>query len=113
VVSKYGAVKTITMTAQGDGYTTATARISSNTGQGAVLTPVITDGKITSITIVDGGYGYRDGAVVIEGDGFPVAVADVVFATNIDNVESYGDNNSFKKEAVGLVFDTNNPFGDT
>lgn len=112
LVSKYGAVKTITITQQGEGYTTATARISSNSGQGAVLTPVITDGKITSITIVDGGYGYKDGGVVIEGDGFPVAAADVEFATNIDAVESYGDNNSFKEEATGLIFDTNNPFGD-
>lgn len=112
VVSKYGAVKTITITQQGAGYTYASAYISSNTGRGAVLTPVIENGAITSITINDGGTGYRDGVVLIEGDGSPVAIADVEFATNIDAVESYGDNNSFKEEATNLIFDTNNPFGD-
>lgn len=112
LVSKYGAVKTITITQQGAGYTSATATISSNSGQGAILEPIIEDGKITSIQIINGGTGYKDGTVIITGDGYPVAIAEVVFATNIDAVESYGDNNSFKQEASTLIFDTNNPFGD-
>jgi hypothetical protein len=31
---------------------------------------------------------------------------------NVDEPQSFGDNNKFKKEAVGLIFDGNNPFGD-
>lgn len=31
---------------------------------------------------------------------------------DIDQPQSFGDNNSFKQEAVGLIFDSNNPFGD-
>ena len=37
---------------------------------------------------------------------------DVGIAVDIDTPQSYGDNNKFKQEADGLVFDNNNPFGD-
>ena len=37
---------------------------------------------------------------------------DVDKQPNIDEVDSYGDNNKFKDESQGLVFNTNNPFGD-
>lgn len=31
---------------------------------------------------------------------------------NLDNQDSYGDNNKFREEAAGIVFNENNPFGD-
>lgn len=37
---------------------------------------------------------------------------DVTQNENIDVVESYGDNNSFKDQAASFVLDTNNPLGD-
>lgn len=37
---------------------------------------------------------------------------DVTQNENIDVVESYGDNNSFKDQAASFVLDTNNPQGD-
>ena len=37
---------------------------------------------------------------------------DTTLQTNIEVVDSYGDNNKFKTEATTLVFDTNNPFGE-
>lgn len=37
---------------------------------------------------------------------------DVEIQTNPDVPQSYGDNTKFKAEALDLVFDTNNPFGE-
>lgn len=37
---------------------------------------------------------------------------DVEQQVNIDVPDSYGDNNKFKQEAQGIVFNTNNPFGE-
>lgn len=37
---------------------------------------------------------------------------DVEQQPNIDVPDSYGDNNKFKQEAEGIVFNTNNPFGE-
>lgn len=37
---------------------------------------------------------------------------DVEQQTNIDVPDNYGDNNKFKQEAQGIVFNTNNPFGE-
>lgn len=109
--SSNGYIQKINVVTQGTGYTTATVTIRSNTGTGATATPVIVDGKIISITVTNGGNGYKDAGIIIDGNGTN-ATADAVIVTNIDAVESYGDNNSFKKEATGLIFDTNNPFGD-
>lgn len=111
-ISQYGEVVSINMVHEGSNYTTATATIvSSSTGTGAALTPVITDGKITSITVTNGGTGYSNGDVQITGDGTG-AQATATFETSIDKPTSYGDNNSFKKEAIDVVFSTDNPFGD-
>ena len=37
---------------------------------------------------------------------------DVAQQNDIDIPDSYGNNNEFKKQAIDLVFNTNNPFGD-
>lgn len=37
---------------------------------------------------------------------------DVAKQDDVDVPQSYGDNNKFKEEATGIVFDTSNPFGD-
>lgn len=110
--SAYGMVKSINVVSQGSGYTTASVQITSNTGAGATATPVIVDGKITAINVTNPGNGYKDAQIVITGANVDPASATAVLETNIDAVESYGDNNEFKKEASGVVFDTNNPFGD-
>ena len=35
-----------------------------------------------------------------------------VVENNIDKVESYGDNNTFKVESAEVLFSESNPFGD-
>lgn len=56
-----GPVGSVTVVAPGSGYTTATARVQSSTGSGAVLTaalsPVV-QGAIQSVTVTNGGTGY-------------------------------------------------------
>lgn len=111
MVSKYGTIDTIKITNMGSGYTVATASIVAQQGKGAVLEPIIVDGKIADIKIISGGSGYRAGSIVIDGDGFG-ALATVSFVTDIDKVESYGDNNSFKEKAKPIIFDQNNPFNE-
>lgn len=37
---------------------------------------------------------------------------DTTKEADIDNPDSFGDNNKFKEESVNLFFDTNNPFGE-
>ena len=69
-----GTITGILMTSYGTGYTEAKADIYPPSGTGAVLTPVITDGRITSVRIDDGGAGYvahsRTANIVPDGAGF-------------------------------------------
>jgi hypothetical protein len=113
-----GRVKSITVTNGGSGYTEAAVSIVPGEGTigpvgiGAAAEAVITNGVITAINVTDGGTGYREAPIVtITGDGAN-ATAEAVVEIDIDKVESYGDNNSFKKEAGDLLFSEFNPFGD-
>lgn len=111
--SKNGSIMEITVTDGGAGITEASVNPISVNGYGAVLTPVIEDGVITSITIEDGGQNYREGDdVVITSDGTSPATATIVVKLDIDRVESYGDNNNFKQQGADFIFNESNPFGD-
>ena len=110
-ISQFGMIEGINLVNRGSNYTFANCVITSNTGSGAVLQPVITNGEITSITVVNKGSNYQDATVIIAGDGTN-AQATAVIVTDIDKVESFGDNNSFKKQAESFVFNSSNPFGD-
>lgn len=112
-ITNTGVVTSISMSNQGSGYTTATVEFQTvSAGSGATGTAIITDGKITGITITNGGTNYDvPPSVVITGNGTN-AVGVAVIDNNIDRVESYGDNNSFIAEAAGVVFNSDNPFGD-
>lgn len=109
--SDFGSIFEINVTNVGSGYTTASVDITSDTGSGATATPVIVDGKINSITVTNGGIGYKDAVITITGNGTN-ATATAVIKTNIDVVDSYGDNNSLREQAKTIIFDENNPFGD-
>jgi hypothetical protein len=57
-------------TAGGSGYTTASATISTSTGSGAVIVPVIVNGQVVAYIVQDNGSGYAQGdTVTISGDG--------------------------------------------
>lgn len=116
--SGVGRVKSINVTNAGSGYTEATVTITAGSGNlgtvgtGATAEAVIEDGEIVAINVTDGGAGYKeDPTVTIEGDGIS-ALAEAVVEIDIDKVESYGDNNSFKDESQDLLFNESNPFGD-
>lgn len=106
-----GQVVSVEVTDGGSGYTSAAIQFNTSSGRGAAATAIIVDGSIQSITVTNPGINYRDAIVVITGDGDGAAGL-ASLQTNIDVVDSYGDNNSFKNEAVGLVFNEQNPFGD-
>jgi len=110
-VTQFGVIDSITMTTLGQDYTNATVAIQSTTGQGASAIATIVNGQIVDIQVTNQGSGYRDATVIITGDGIG-ATADAILINDVDRVESYGDNNSFKREAESIIFDSNNPFGE-
>lgn len=109
----HGEVIKTSITSSGSGYTTATISVVSSSGHGAVLTPVITNGAITSITIDNPGTKYQTSPLLtIVGDGIG-ANAMCEIEINIDKSDSFGDNNKFKQEASTVInFDESNPFGE-
>ena len=116
--SKNGRVVAITNLVGGSGYTNVVCTVSAATRiRNAVLQPVIVNGSIVRIDIVDPGEGYYTQGdipphVHFVGDGVG-ASAGVDIEIDIDKIESYGDNNSFVEESTNVVFDENNPFGDS
>ena len=110
-VTKFGMIDSIQVTNMGENYTTATVTITSTTGKNATATAVISNGSISAINVTNPGTGYKDATVVIAGDGTD-ASATATLINNIDKVDSYGDNNSFKREAESFVFNDRNPFGE-
>ena len=116
--SAFGYVKSIDVTSQGSGYTSApTVVITSGTGRGAAATAVLgsdsTAGKVIRVDITDGGTGYQVApAISFTGGGGSNAGATAVIETDIDRVDSFGDNNTFKEEATDILFSESNPFGE-
>lgn len=110
-VSAFGIIGSITILNRGANYTTATVEILSNTGSGATAVATVSNGEIVSINVIEAGMGYKDAIVKITGDGIQ-AEAKANIVTDIDKIESYGDNNSFKREAELFVFNDRNPFGE-
>ena len=116
--SKYGEVVAVNVFAQGSGYTSApTVVFESASGYGAAANAILgtgtNAGKVVSITVTNPGTGYQlIPTISIEGGGGTGALATAVIETNIDKVESYGDNNTFKNEAEDVLFNEANPFGE-
>lgn len=117
--SESGTITNINVTNQGSGYTTApTITITGGSGTSASAVAVLgtgsTLGKVVRIDITNGGTGYNSiPTITISPPTSGVTAAAVaVVKVDIDKVESYGDNNKFKEESSGIVFNENNPFGD-
>lgn len=116
--SKYGAVISVQVTDGGTGYTTApTVNFISGSGFGATAIAVMGTGtdidKVVSINVTEGGEGYQVAPTVefTGGNGSGASALSTIEA-DIDKVESYGDNNTFKNEAEDVLFNESNPFGE-
>ena len=116
--SKYGEVTSVQMISGGTGYTTApTITFVSGSGFGAtgvaVLGTGINSNKVVSINVTSGGQGYQiPPTIEFVGGGGSGASATATIEVNIDKVESFGDNNTFKDEAEDILFNETNPFGE-
>ena len=66
-----GVIEGFTITNGGTGHTLAatTISITDATGSGAILTPIVIDGILVAVTIIDGGKNYSAPTVVIGGPG--------------------------------------------
>jgi hypothetical protein len=108
----------VTMTNNGSGYTSApTVTFTSNSGIGAAATAVLgtglNAGKVVAVTVTEDGQNYQVApAISFTGGGGTGAAATATLEIDIDKVESFGDNNSFKDEATDIVFSETNPFGE-
>lgn len=113
----------VDVTNGGSGYTvTPIVKFTSDSGWGATANAVLgtgtTAGKVIAINVTVGGGGYTTPPTVeiVPGAGSggqgTGATAVAIIEENVDVPHSYGDNNKFLQEKEGIVFDTNNPFGD-
>lgn len=79
-----GGIDSVSIIDSGDGYhpssTSVVALGSSNKGHGAVLEPVIIDGKIVSVIIHENGYGYIAPKIIVSS---PTATRTAVISPNI------------------------------
>jgi hypothetical protein len=116
--SKYGSVISVQVTASGTGYTSPpTVNFISSSGSGATGVAVLGTGsnanKVISITVTNGGQGYQVAPTIeFSGGAGSGATAVATIEVDIDKVESFGDNNTFKTESKNILFNENNPFGD-
>jgi hypothetical protein len=111
-----GYVTNIVVDNAGSGYTSAPAvSFSSGTATAtAVLGTGVNSDKVVSITINSRGTGYASAPIItIDAPVSGVqATATASIDINIDQQESYGDNNKFKVEGADVLFSVTNPFGE-
>ena len=116
--SKYGSVVSVQVTSGGNNYTSPpTVNFVSGSGFGATATAVMGTGsdadKVVSITVTDGGQGYQVAPTIeFTGGNGSGASALATIRVDIDKVESFGDNNTFKEQAGDVLFNAFNPFGE-
>lgn len=113
----------VDITNSGSGYTAVPlVKFTSATGWGATANAVLgtgtTAGKVIAINVTAGGGNYVTPPTVeiLPGPGGgglgSGATAIAVTEENVEISRSFGDNNKFLEEKEGIVFDTNNPFGE-
>jgi hypothetical protein len=106
------------MTSTGSGYTSVpTVTFSSSSGINAAGTAVRGTGananKIIRVDITNQGTGYQTAPTIsFTGGGGTGAAATATIKIDIDKVDSFGDNNTFKQEAQDVLFSATNPFGE-
>ena len=118
--SAFGYIKSINVTSQGSGYTsTPTVVITADAtgGNGATAVAVrgtgVNANKIIRIDITNSGTGYKNPPIISITDGSGTgAAATAIIEADIDKPDSFGDNNTFKKESKDILFSESNPFGD-
>lgn len=69
-------------------------------------------GQVVKITITDPGAGYTSPPEVSLVGGSGSGATAIAYIENLDNQDSFGDNNKFREEAIGIVFNEDNPFGE-
>lgn len=86
-----GYVYSVTVTAGGTGYTSATVAFSGGGGTGAVATATVADGAVTAVTVTTNGTSYTSApTVTISGDGSgATATAQIVGLTTNKPVRAF------------------------
>jgi hypothetical protein len=109
----------INVTSGGSGYTVPPViTITGGTGHGATATCELgidnNRDKVVAITVTNSGTGYNSSPTITIAPPAvgTTATAVAVIENDIDKVESYGDNNTFKQQSSTVLFSEDNPFGD-
>lgn len=115
----HGEIIRVDISNPGSGYASApNVTFTSSSGYGATAEAVLgidTDSdKVVAVNIITAGSGYQTSPVVEFTGGSPTdsAIAVAIVEANIDKVESFGDNNTFKTQAADVLFSSTNPFGE-
>lgn len=119
-INPHGEVVSIAITNQGLNYTSIpTVVFTSTSGFGVTAIAVrgtgSTANKIIAVNITSPGTGYKTAPIItFIGGGGSNAAAICQIKVNIDDtLDSYGNNNVFKKEVESVInFDETNPFGE-
>lgn len=72
----------------------------------------LTAEEVVKIIVDEAGSGYTSAPIVYLSGGGGIRAAATAVIGNLDKQDSYGDNNKFKEEAEGILFNENNPFGE-
>jgi hypothetical protein len=72
----------------------------------------LTANEVVKILVTTPGSGYTRAPIVHLSGGGGLYAAAVAIIANMDTPDSFGDNNKFKEEAEGIVFNEDNPFGE-
>jgi hypothetical protein len=113
-----GSVIRINVTNQGSGYTSApTVKFINSGGFGAQAVAILGEGssagKIIRVDVTVNGKQYQNPPTIeFIGGGGSGAQATAIIETDIDKIDSYGDNNKFKEQSNSVVFSSQNPFGE-
>lgn len=78
----------------------------------AYLGTGLTSTEVVKILVDVPGSGYTKAPTVYLTGGGGSSAAAIAIIGNLDKQDSFGDNNKFKEEAEGVVFNESNPFGE-
>jgi len=78
----------------------------------AYLGTGVSAAEVVKVLVDNPGSGYTSPPTVTLVGGGGVRAAAIAIIGNLDKQDSFGDNNKFKEEAQGIVFNESNPFGE-
>jgi len=108
VPQSYTGITSVLVTNPGSGYTETPTLTVDGDGTGAILEPVIVNGKITKVNVINQGIDYTSASVTVSGGNGSGAVLEPILDAKTGVVRIYYfDNNKVKRiinESAGIIY---------